>query len=267
MERHDDDHPVTQPTRRARAIVILLVVIGVAAGVARAVFPDDLASRAEPLRRRLLSAARAADPFAERRAAELASFDGRFAAHPVATLVHVVPGSLFLLLAPFQFSSRIRRRYACWHRWAGRLLVTAGLASGLAGLFFGLRMPYGGAAEAAAVATFGGLFLVALVKAVVAIRRREVGRHRDWMVRAFAAAVGVSTVRVVAAALDVVLTPAGVPPRTIFVLSLWTGWALSVAAAELWLRRGHRDVLPSAAPIAAAAATTPSGAAPARAPA
>jgi hypothetical protein len=42
-----------------------------------------------------------------------------------------------------------------------------------------------------------------------------------------------------------VLTPAGLPPPELFVLSLWTGWTVTLAAGELWIRytRGAGDRL------------------------
>ncbi|HVE65586.1 MAG TPA: hypothetical protein VNC59_03320 [Thermoanaerobaculia bacterium] len=45
----------------------------------------------------------------------------------------------------------------------------------------------------------------------------------EWMIRAFAIVLGISTVRVVGMLFDVALTPTGVSPRAVFVLSLWTG--------------------------------------------
>ena len=56
------------------------------------------------------------------------------------------------------------------------------------------------------------------------------------MIRAFAVAVGIATVRVVGMVLDVALTPAGVGPADVFVLSLWTGWTVTLAGAEGWIR-------------------------------
>ena len=40
----------------------------------------------------------------------------------------------------------------------------------------------------------------------------------------------------------IALTPAGLPPASLFALSLWTGWTISVVAGELWVRytRGLR---------------------------
>lgn len=220
---------------------ILLAIIGVGAAIGRGVFLADFATRMDPVRGQILDVLRLADPFLMERAEGLDQFDGRFAAHPVLTLLHVLPGGIFLILAPFQFSSRIRGRSIQFHRWSGRALVLNGLLAALSGLYFGILMPYGGPAEVAIILLVGGLFLTALGRALAAIRKHQVSLHREWMIRAFAVAIGISTVRVVAGVFDMALTPAGVRPAEIFALSLWTGWALTLGAAELWIRytRAH----------------------------
>jgi uncharacterized membrane protein len=223
--------------------VVLLVLVGVTAALGRSVFPTDLATRAEPFRQQLLDAFNLDDPFALQRAGELDLFDRRFAAHPVVTLLHVVPGAIFLILAPLQFLSRVRDRHIRFHRWSGRLIVLAAWVSGVAGLYFGLFMPYGGRGETIAIALFGGLLLAAVTMGVVSIRRGQVARHREWMIRAFAVAIAVSTVRIVAAILDVALTPAGFGPRTVFVISIWTGWVITLGAAELWIIHTRRGTI------------------------
>ncbi|TMA27400.1 MAG: DUF2306 domain-containing protein [Deltaproteobacteria bacterium] len=215
--------------------VFLLATIGILAATGRAAFPADFATRAEPWREQLLRAFHREDPFMLQRAAELELVDGRFAGHPFATLLHVLAGIVFLLLAPLQFSSWIRNRHLGFHRWSGRFLVVTAFVATFAGLYFGLLLPYGGPLEMAAIVFFGGMFLTAISIAVVAIRRRQVARHRKWMIRALAVALGISTVRMVAPVLDVVLTQSGVGPRLIFGLSLWTGWAITIGAAELWI--------------------------------
>lgn len=231
--------------------VILLAVIGVGAAVGRWVFLADFTARVDPVRARILDLLRRADPFLMERPEELDQFDGRFAAHPVLTLLHVLPGGIFLVLAPFQFSSRIRSRHIRFHRWSGRALILAGLVAASTGLYFGILMPYGGLAESAIIVLVAGLFLTAVAQAFVAIRKHQVARHREWMIRAFAVAIGVSTVRIVAGLYDMALAPAGVRPAQIFVLSLWTGWVLTLGAAELWIRytrsHGRRlyDVVPT----------------------
>jgi uncharacterized membrane protein len=223
--------------RAAWAGIIVLVAIGVVAGVARWMFVADLAARLDPFRERMLAASGREDPLAPVHAAEMAIVDGRFARHSVMISLHVLAGALFLGLAPLQLSSRIRGRYPAFHRWSGRLLVVLASLTAIAGLFFGVLMPYAGTGEASAVALFGGLFLVAIGKGFIAIRRGNVGAHREWMIRAFGVGIGISTVRVVAAILDVALTPAGFTPARIFVLSIWIGWTMTVITAEVWLAR------------------------------
>jgi len=193
--------------------VVLLVIVGVGAAVGRGVFRDDFATRTDPIRQLALAALNREDPFLSQRSAELDQFDRRFAAHPLATLLHILAGGIFLILAPLQFSSRLRSRHLRFHRWSGRILILTAFVSAFAGLYFGLLMPYGGPGEATAIAFFGGLFLAALTRGFVAIRRHQVTRHREWMIRAFAIAMGIATVRVVAGVFDIALTPEGLRPR------------------------------------------------------
>jgi hypothetical protein len=216
--------------------VVLLVIIGVVAAAGRGVFPADFATRAEPVRQRLLAALDQKDPFALRRPEELDRFDGRFGGDRFLTVVHVLPGGIFLILAPLQFSSRIRTRHIRFHRWSGRILVVTAFVVTLAGLYFGLLMPYGGPGEVTAILLFGGVFVFSVGRAFVAIRRHQVVRHREWMIRAFSIAIGISTVRIVGAVLDIVFTPRGLRPPELFALSLWTGWAITLGAGELWIR-------------------------------
>lgn len=217
-------------------VVFLLVTIGVGASVGRAVFLSDLARRIEPLRQQVLYALGRHDPFVRERAKELPLFDGRFAAHRAATLLHVVPGGLFLLLAPLQFSSRLRTRHVRVHRWSGRLLAIAAITAASTGLYFGLFMPFAGLSESLPIALFGGLSCYTIVKAVVAIRSGQVERHREWMIRSFALALAIATVRVFGAVLDLTATPAGLGPRPAFVIAIWAGWLTTVGVAELWIR-------------------------------
>lgn len=221
----------------------LLVLVGVSASAARAAFHADLGARMEPNRERLFHALGLEDPNQGVRSIEVARFDSSFAAHPLQTLLHVVPGGLFLALAPLQFWSRLRTRHPRFHRWSGRFLVAAGLASGLNGLYFGLLMPFAGPPESVGIALFGGLFLLALVRGFVAIRRRDQAGHREWMIRAFAIALGISTVRVLGALFDLALTPLGVAPAPVFLLSVWLGWIVTIGAAELWIRRTRPHAL------------------------
>jgi uncharacterized membrane protein len=164
-------------------------------------------------------------------------FLGRFNQHPTATLLHVLPAALFMVLAPLQFSRGIRSRHRRWHRWSGRVIVTIALPVGLSGLYFGLLMPFAGVVEASAIVLFGGLFFFSLIRAFIAIRQRDVARHREWMMRMFAVAIGVSSVRI-AGTILFVLTRQG--PEVWFGASVWIGFLATLALCEVWLRHERR---------------------------
>lgn len=232
-------------TKVVWSLTALLVVVGVVAAIGRAVHVSDAGVRLEA-QRRILMPSLPGVPDLAARAADAQAYDAPFAAHPMAARLHVIPGAVFLLLAPLQFSSRLRRRYLVLHRWTGRIVLAAAVATAVTGLFFGLLMPFAGPLEAMAIALFGGLLLVALTIGYVAIRHGEIDRHREWMIRTFAIGVAISTVRLFGAAMDLTLTPLGYGMRDLFLLSVWAGWAITVVAAEAWIRHTRPRMAPSA---------------------
>lgn len=218
-----------------RCAVVLLTAVGVGAAIGRAFYVSDFTTRTEPLREQMLHALHRDDPNLVQTIAEIRRFDSRYAAHPFVAIAHVVSGGLYLAFAPFQFSSRVRRHIG-FHRWSGRVLIAAaGVITGSA-FYFGLQMPFAGLSEAITIAVFGSLFLFAVCRGYLNIRRRQVARHREWMIRAFAIAIGISMVRVAGFVFDVVLTPFGFGLPQVFLVSIWTGWALTVSVAEIWIR-------------------------------
>ena len=181
--------------------------------------------------------------------AQSRGFVGKFNAHPVASLLHVLPAVAFLILVPIQFSARIRDAHPRYHRWAGRVLLATAAVIGASGIYFGVFVPTHGAAEAYTIAVFGTFFFYAGSRALLAIRRGDVARHREWIIRTFAAALGISTVRLVAFPLAIFMDDL----KVALVVSFWTGWVLTLGVAEVWIRMTR----PAGAPagIASAPAT------------
>src|SRR5918998_509356 len=118
-----------------------------------------------------------------------------FLRFPTIVALHVVLGGVYLVLAPLQFVRRIRTRHLGYHRWVGRVLVAIGLVVGATALFMGLVIPFSGWGERVIIGLFGGLFLLALGKGFVHIRAGRVASHREWMIRAFAIALSIATMR------------------------------------------------------------------------
>lgn len=237
--------------RTMRPLVVLLAAFGVALAMTRGVdvverrpsagLADDEPARLERegvyLVSRLIGIDSGTDRHRQLRV-QFRAFYRKFDTYPLATLFHVVPAGVFSVLMLLQLSARVRRRASWWHRWSGRAALTLAIPVGVSGLFFGLTVPFGGRSEAAAVALFGSWFFVALVLGLVAIRRRDVATHREWMIRMVAMALGVVGVRLWALPLAA-LTREG--PATWFSHSVWLGFATSVLVAEGWIRLSPRS--------------------------
>lgn len=223
-------------------MLTLLILIGVSSSALRVAAPRFVHEVVVPTRARALVSLGIVDARAQERALQVQEFEEKFTRYRAAILWHVIPGSLFLLFAPLQFVRRIRSRLPALHRWSGRALIVIALASILPGMWFGLFMPTGGRSETVVIALFGTLFVAAIARAWLAIRHKQIAVHREWMIRAFAVALGISTVRLFAAPLDLLLTPMGWSSPAIFVASLWLGFGSTSLAAELWLyaTRPHR---------------------------
>ncbi len=84
---------------------------------------------------------------------------------------------------------------------------------------------------------FGAAMALALVLALVAVRRRDIARHRAWMIRGYAIGQGAGTQ--VLTHLPWVLF-LGAPGELTRALLMGAGWAVNLAVAEVIIRRGER---------------------------
>ncbi len=161
------------------------------------------------------------------------AFDVRYVQHPWVAFLHMVPGLLFLTLAPLQFVARIRQRRIGLHRGLGRMLAICAAISGLFALVVNFRFPaFGGISTQAATVFFGSVFLFSLTKAIRHIRRKEVRLHREWMIRTFALAMGVASIRVFIG-LFTALSELGL--EEVFGASFWLGFGVNLLVAEVWI--------------------------------
>jgi uncharacterized membrane protein len=176
------------------------------------------------------------------------SYDGGFARHPGLTLLHMVPGLIFVILGPLQFVTKIRARYINLHRWCGRIYVASGVVVGVSALVLGVVVGFAGATETAAVTFFSALFLIFLGLAVFRIRRREVVAHREWMIRAFALGLAVTTMRPMVGILTALT---GLPFSEILGISFWLAFSLHMVVAECWIRLTRMERNPVSATASA----------------
>jgi uncharacterized membrane protein len=166
------------------------------------------------------------------KASPAAALDTGFAKHLALTLVHILLGGLFLVLTPLQFMRSIRERHLTVHRWMGRVLVTCGVIIGASALVMSYRMNIGGPNETAATTLFAIVFLICLIKAYVHIRRKQVARHREWMIRSYGVGLGVATTRPIVGAFFAFRR---LTPHEFFGIAFWLGFTITFLAAEAWV--------------------------------
>ena len=167
---------------------------------------------------------------------EVLPTDPRFAASPAPLVVHVVAAVVYAVLGAFQFSAHLRRRRPRWHRRAGRLLVALGLAVALSGLWMTLLYPQkegtGELLYLFRLLASSGMG-ISIVLGLAAIRGRDIARHRAWMTRAYALALGAGT-QAFTVGFGEAVFGAGVVRTD---LMMGAGWAINLAVAEWVIRR------------------------------
>jgi len=98
-------------------------------------------------------------------------------------LPHAVAGTVALLLAPFQFSARLRRRWMRAHRVMGRLYVAGAAISAPLAVPVAIILGPPSLVMAAVIQSCGWLLTTAV--AVYAVRAGDIRQHQEWMIRSY----------------------------------------------------------------------------------
>ena len=169
-----------------------------------------------------------------------------FADYPAITALHVILGGLYMALAPFQFIPRIRKNRIGYHRRAGRVLVGIGVIVGLTAAFMAIVFPYSGWPERLIVTPFTIYFSVAIYLGYRHVRGKNIRLHQEWMIRAFAVGLAISTQRILfLPPLFYIIFRTGEPTESeltfLTVLSFTLALVLHSIFAEIWIRRGRTN--------------------------
>lgn len=160
-----------------------------------------------------------------------------FKEHFWLTQVHVLSALIFMLLAPFQFSSSFRANHLGIHKIMGKAFVLTTCISAFSGVGMGIFVPFGGVPEVMFVFLLAPIQLYCVYQALYHIKKREIARHREWMIRVFASGSGVVTMR----AMDAILFySTDINARTIFWVTLYLGVIVNLMVAEYWIRRTRK---------------------------
>jgi uncharacterized membrane protein YozB (DUF420 family) len=116
-------------------------------------------------------------------------------------LPHGLVAALALLLAPFQFSERLRRKYITVHKTMGYLYITGCFLGAPLGIYIQWFQERFGGIETrsftVAAAVDAAIWIFATTMALYFIRQRKIQQHRLWMTRSFACALIFLEVRVI----------------------------------------------------------------------
>ncbi|MCH8173881.1 MAG: DUF2306 domain-containing protein [Proteobacteria bacterium] len=160
-----------------------------------------------------------------------------FLLYPTTVYLHIFLGALYLALAPFQFSARVRKKSLDYHRWSGRLLSAIGMILGMTAVFIGLVIPFSGLPEQIIIGFFGLLFLFSITRGFYYIRVKQVRLHREWMLRAFAIGLSIATMRLLfIPALIIVGNPTQSEIEALSIISFTLAFFLHCSFAEYWIR-------------------------------
>ena len=176
---------------------------------------------------------------------DMTADNARFFVAPVPLIFHIVPAIVYSIVGAFQFSPGFRRRNRRWHRIAGRVLLPCAMMVAMSGLWMTVTYPWP-AGDGVAVylerLVFGSAMLFSVVMGIDAVRRRKYAEHGDWMIRAYAIAMGAGT-QVVTHLPWFIVTDVK-PGETARGVMMGLAWVINLAVAEWIIRRPVRHSTP-----------------------
>ncbi len=105
--------------------------------------------------------------------------------------LHFAMGGIILVLGSIQLISKIRDRWPAFHRWTGRVYITACIFAAIGGLtFIATKGTIGGPVMNTGFALYGVLMLLSAIEAWRHGAARRLDVHRAWAIRLYALAIG-----------------------------------------------------------------------------
>jgi len=145
-------------------------------------------------------------------------------------LPHGLVAALALFLGPFQFSERLRRKYATVHKTMGYLYITGCYLGAPVGAYIQWFQERLGESRNFTVAGVvdAVIWIFATTMALIFIRQRKIQQHRQWMTRSFACALIFLEVRAIVVLFHI-------PPPQIEIV-VWCCVAAAFPIADLILQ-------------------------------
>jgi uncharacterized membrane protein len=146
---------------------------------------------------------------------------------------HITFGGLALLSGCTQFLPGLRQKRLSLHRSLGKVYVAAVMLSGTAGFGIAFAASAGVIAQMG-FAALGFLWLYTTAKAFLAIKKRDITEHQNWMTRSYALCFGAVTLRLW---MPLFLGALGMSFNIAYPIIAWLSWVPNLLVAEWIIRR------------------------------
>jgi uncharacterized membrane protein len=157
--------------------------------------------------------------------------------------LHLFGGVTAILVGPLQLWLGETRRALAWHRTLGTVYVTAVGIGVVGGYYLAFTAGAGGWVYAFGLVGLSTAWTITTAMAYLAIRRRLIGLHREWMVRSYVVTMAFVFVRMFE---EVGLRAGLTDPVERAKAAVWFCWAVPLLITEPILqwrkfRRPHRS--------------------------
>ncbi len=161
----------------------------------------------------------------------------RYSAYLPAFYIHILTGSIVLILGIFQLSKWIRARYTAWHRTSGKVYIFVILIftapSGLVMSFYA----NGGLAAGIGFALLALLWWFFTLKGFKNAKQKNWDVHRGFMLRSYALTFAAVTLRLY----SFFFALAGYRGEFIYIIVAWLSWVPSLILMEIYLRQRRSE--------------------------
>ena len=168
-------------------------------------------------------------------ASVMSGLDATFASRTTLTLAHIIPATVFVVLAPwvlFRASDK---------RWLERVLLLLGVMVGLTAYAMSIDA-FGGWVERSAVLFFNSLFLFSIARAFMYAQAGADLQKRRWLTRAVGILLGIATTRPVMGVFFATSRLTHLEPKQFFGIAFWIGFSINTIIIEMWLRKADSEM-------------------------
>ncbi len=156
----------------------------------------------------------------------------RYSAYLPSFYIHILTGSIVLILGVFQLSEWIRARYTAWLRTSGKVYIFVILIfTAPSGLVMSLYAN-GGLAAGIGFALLALLWWFFTWKGFQNARQKNWDVHRKFMMRSYALTFAAVTLRLY----SFFFALAGFRGETIYIIIAWLSWVPSLIVMEIYLQ-------------------------------